>query len=121
MTEQMINDPNALNQYIDLTGAEGAEFIVEIINDFLEGAPGSFSELDESLAGNDFATFRRAAHSMKTGCATLGATELGKKFLALEEAGATGNLSSVDQALKICKAEFQKLKAELENKVSTLS
>jgi len=117
----MISDPNALNQYIELMGAEGAEFISEIIEDFLDGASGLFRELDQSLSANDFVTFRRAAHSMKTGCATVGAIELGEKFLALEKAGEAGNLTSVDQALESCKLDFKVLQQELEHRKDTLS
>jgi HPt (histidine-containing phosphotransfer) domain-containing protein len=110
----MINDPNALDQYIDLMGEDGKEFVVEIIDTFLSDVINNFRHLDESLATNDYPTFRRAAHTLKTGCAIVGATALSQGFLILEEAGAAENLTSVGGFLEKYKLDFQKLKDELE-------
>lgn len=118
MSGQIINDPNALDQYIDLMGEEGSEFIIDIIDTFLESAPDSFTLLDHSLATNDPATFRRAAHTLKTGCSTVGATVLAKNFLKLEEAGETGSLTSIRDLLEHCKREYKLLKTELDMKKS---
>lgn len=120
MSEQMINDPNALDQYIDLMGEEGKEFVMEIIDTFLTDAINNFRHLDESMATNDYPTFRRAAHTMKTGCAIVGASALSQSFLMLEEAGAAGNLTSVGGFLEKCKLNFPRLKGELEQKKTSL-
>ena len=109
MSEQMINDPNALDQYIDLMGEDGKEFIIEIIDTFLTDAINNFRHLDESMATNDYPTFRRAAHTMKTGCAIVGASALSQSFLMLEEAGAAGNLTSVGGWFGKMQAQISKI------------
>ena len=118
MSEQIINDPNALDQYIDLMGDDGGEFIIDIIDTFLENAPDNFSLLDQGLTTNNPVIFRRAAHTLKTGCSTVGATELAKNFLKLEEAGEAGSLTSIRDLLEHCKSDYQLLKTELEKKKS---
>lgn len=113
MSEQLITDTNALNQYIDLMGDEGAEFIVDIVDTLLEDAPKNLRLLNQCLDTNDPVTFRRAAHTLKTGCATVGATTLAAQFLELEQAGAEENLTSANELIKKCKLEFQALSQEL--------
>jgi len=120
MTENMIRDSNALGQYIDLMGEEGADFIIEIIDTFLEEAPENFKILDECYNNSNFGTFRRAAHTLKTGCSIVGATNLAEKFLILEEAGVSENILSVDQLLLGCKADFELLTMELEERKTAL-
>jgi HPt (histidine-containing phosphotransfer) domain-containing protein len=113
MPETMIVSSYALDQYIDLMGEEGKVFVIEIIDTLLEDFPRSFEQLDESLIENDFVTFQRAAHTLKSSCATVGANELADKFLELELSGESQNLASVDQILAFCRSGFQQLKNEL--------
>jgi HPt (histidine-containing phosphotransfer) domain-containing protein len=113
MSGQLVTDTNALNQYIDMMGEEGAEFIVDIIDTFLEDAPKNLRLLSQCLETDDPVTFRRAAHTLKTGCATVGATAMAAQFLELEHAGAEQNLAPAHELLKKCKVEFQALSQEL--------
>lgn len=121
MSEQLITDTNALNQYIDMMGDEGIEFIVDIIDTLLEDAPKNLGLLDQCLDSDDPVTFRRAAHTLKTGCATVGAKALAAQFLELEQAGAENDLTSAIDLLKKCKREFQSLSQELLEKKTSLS
>ena len=121
MNSKMIDDPNALDQYIDLLGEEAMEFIIELIDTLLAGAPESFRSLDQSLAENDPPTFRRAAHTLKTVCLTVGAKSLADKFRVLEDKGEAGDLSSADQLLESCKPDFNQLEQELIHKKGDLS
>lgn len=120
-SEKMIINSNALDQYIDLLGEEeGAEFIIEIIDTFIVDAPNNIRLLNHSMAENDFVTFCRAAHTLKTGCGIVGATLLAENLMRLEETGAEGNLTSIGGLVEQCQSDFQKLKTELEMKKSTL-
>jgi HPt (histidine-containing phosphotransfer) domain-containing protein len=121
MSEKIIVSSQALDQYIDLMGDEGKEFIVDIIDALLEVAPDNIDQLDRSLVENNFSTFQRTAHTLKTNCATVGATELANKFLELEMSGTTGNPSSVSQVLEYCKVKFQQLMDELIQKKRVLT
>jgi len=116
----MIDNPHALSQYLEFLGDEGTEFIVEIIDTFLADAPNNFQLLDTSIAIADYPTFRRAAHTLKTGCATVGAVEFSNQFLVLEQAGATNDLTTIGGLLEQSKLEYQKLKTELEQQKTHL-
>ncbi len=120
MSEKMLDDPNALGQYIEMLGDDGAEFVIEIIDTFLDDAPNNFALLDQSMAQDDYVTFRRAAHTLKTGCATVGSKNLAGDFLKLEEAGAANNLGTIGGLLERCKINYQQLKSELEHQKSEL-
>jgi HPt (histidine-containing phosphotransfer) domain-containing protein len=120
MSTQILDDLNALGQYLEMLGDDGAEFVIEIIDTFLEDAPNNFNYLDQSMAQNDFVTFRRAAHTLKTGCATVGAKGLAQDLLKLEEAGAANNLSAISGLVERCKINYQQLKSELEQQKQNL-
>lgn len=120
MNEQMIDNPNALDQYRDLLGEEGGEFIVDIIDTFLADVPNNFSRLNHSMITNDFSTFRRAAHTLKTGCSIVGATALAEQFQELEKAGAAADLTSIGGLLEKSKADYRVLEIELEQKKARL-
>ena len=116
MAEALLTDSNALDQYLDLLGEEGAAFIIDIIETFLEEAPENLKLLGESYSSADFSTFRRAAHTMKTGCSTVGASDLADQFFSLEEAGASEDFNPVGGILKECISNFELLKVELDKK-----
>ncbi len=120
MSLKILVNSNALDQYIELMGEEGKEFVIEIIDIFLDDAPNQFEQLDKSLVENDSVTFRRAAHTLKTGCATVGADNLSRKVLDLESSGEKGNLTSIENDLEYCKNNFKILKEELFQKKAAL-
>ena len=70
-----------------LQDAAGAEFVAELVDTFLEEAPGMLAQLDAALATRDAEGFRRAAHSLKSNGNTFGASELGARAKALELGG----------------------------------
>ena len=57
----------------DLQDAVGAEFLVELIETFLNEAPGMIAELKQGEAAGDADVMRRAAHSLKSNANTFGA------------------------------------------------
>src|SRR6185295_19093286 len=59
--------------YAELEDTAGAEFVVELVNTFLEEAPGMLAELRSARAENHADRFRRAAHSLKSNSDTFGA------------------------------------------------
>ena len=61
MSDSLITNSNALDQYLELLGDEGAEFVIDIIDTLLEEAPENLRLLNDSFASSDFSTFRRAA------------------------------------------------------------
>ena len=99
MTDRMIVSSYALDQYIELLGSDGCDFIIEIIDTLIEDAPRNFNELEQSLLEKNFKTFQRAAHTLKTNCSTVGAKDLADLFLELEKRGSDRDLSAVRFAI----------------------
>ena len=55
----------------------GAEFVLELVDTFLQEAPVMLQELRGALAAKDADKFRRIAHSLKSNSNTFGALTLG--------------------------------------------
>ena len=62
----------------------GAEFVLELVDTFLEEAPSMLNDLRDALAAQDADKFRRAAHSLKSNCNTFGALAMGAMARELE-------------------------------------
>lgn len=92
MADELI-DHATLNELRDTVGAE---FVVELVETFLEEAPAMIAELRATLAGGDAEAFRRAAHSLKTNANTFGAQVLGAAALALEQGGLPDDTAVLD-------------------------
>jgi HPt (histidine-containing phosphotransfer) domain-containing protein len=60
-----------------LQDAAGADFVVDLVQTFIEEVPAMMAELRASLVERDAERFRRAAHSLKSNSNTFGATSLG--------------------------------------------
>ena len=87
MTE--IIDRSVLNT---LSESVGEDFLGELIDTFVEEAPGMFSDMQQALQAGDVERFRRAAHSLKTNANTFGAIQLAEKAKELEYLAREGSL-----------------------------
>jgi HPt (histidine-containing phosphotransfer) domain-containing protein len=76
-------DPRALTQLLDMAGGDRS-FVVEIIDDYLADSAALLATLREA-SGDDL---RRAAHSLKSTSASLGAGRLAALSAQIEQAGA---------------------------------
>ena len=92
MADDLI-DHATLNELRDTVGAE---FVIELVETFLEEAPAMIAELRATLASGEAEAFRRAAHSLKTNANTFGAQVLGAEALALEQGGLPGDATALD-------------------------
>ena len=73
--------------FTELQDSAGADFVSELVDTFLEEAPGLLATLLSAREANDADAFRRAAHSLKSNGQTFGATALGSAARKLELAG----------------------------------
>ena len=69
----MNENPIDLAVYSELQATTGSEFAVELVDTFLEEAPGMLEELRNARADGNDERFRRAAHSLKSNANTFGA------------------------------------------------
>jgi HPt (histidine-containing phosphotransfer) domain-containing protein len=79
----------------ELQANAGTEFVAELIDTFLEEAPGMLAALRRAQAAGDADAFRRAAHSLKSNGLTFGAIELADAARALE-LGGIGSTAAID-------------------------
>ena len=101
--------------FTDLREAVGAEFVVELVDTFLEEAPGMLAQLRAALAASDVDAYRRAAHSLKSNANTFGARDLAGKARDIElggiDAESADNLAAALYALDTaCAAAAAELK-----------
>jgi HPt (histidine-containing phosphotransfer) domain-containing protein len=93
---------------------DGAEDIVrELIGVYLEDAPGLLRELRQALDVNDASILDRAAHTLKSSSATLGAKGLAALCLELERSARSGDTSIASDQVERIDAELQRVSDEL--------
>jgi signal transduction histidine kinase/DNA-binding response OmpR family regulator len=91
-------DRAVLTRLSESMGGDDA-FVAELIEQFLADAPGYVAAAREALATHDAEAVRRAAHTLKSNAATLGASELADLSRELEAAAATGSLEHGEERL----------------------
>jgi HPt (histidine-containing phosphotransfer) domain-containing protein len=75
--------------FTELQDTAGADFVVELVDTFLEEAPLLLDELEAARAGGDAVAFQRAAHSLKSNANTFGAFAFGSMARDFELGGLT--------------------------------
>lgn len=91
----------------------GDDFVRELVDTFLQEAPGMLGDLREALAGGEADRFRRAAHSLKSNGNTFGALTLGALAKDLELSGLAQVRERGAQPLAAVEAEYARVAAEL--------
>jgi HPt (histidine-containing phosphotransfer) domain-containing protein len=110
----MTLDPSALNNYREFMGDEADAFIVDIIETFLENAPRLFGQMETSMASADSQGFVRAAHTLKSNSATVGATLLASLAAELESRGKSETLTDLAEQVRLAREEFALVKSLLQ-------
>ena len=80
----MNKKPIDLAVYSELQATTGPEFVLELVDTFLEEAPGMLSELRNARADGNAERFRQAAHSLKSNANIFGAVSLAARARELE-------------------------------------
>ena len=109
----MTAKPIDLAVYSELKATTGPEFVVELVNTFLEEAPGMLAELRSARADGDADRFRRAAHSLKSNANTFGATSLAARARELELKGLATDPARDQAALAALETEHAAAAAAL--------
>lgn len=92
--------------YDDLVATVGSDFIDELVATYLEETPTLLVALRAAFQRSDVEGFRRAAHSIKSSSASLGALRLSAQARALEILGKQGKLDGVEDDLDALEAEY---------------
>lgn len=99
----------------ELVSTTDAAFVNELIDTFLDDAPSLLDSLRSALADQDAEEFRRAAHSLKSNAATVGAMALSASAKELEMAGKAGDLSGAESRIDELQEAFSIVKQALED------
>ena len=91
----------------------GAEFVLELVDTFLQEAPTMLSDMRAALAAKDADKFRRAAHSLKSNSNTFGALTLGAMARELELGGVSKVIEDGGQPLDALAQEYSRVAAAL--------
>jgi len=113
MTEQAI--ANEIRQKArELADDFGADFLVELVGDYLDEADVRMTRLRQALAASDAATVTYEAHTLKSSSANIGAqsfADLAKRFEALSR---EGDLAVLAGEVELFVRQYAAVKASLE-------
>ena len=96
-----------------LRDSVGADFIAEIVRTFSEEVPALLDQLHRAFRKGDAETFRRAAHSIKSNAATLGALSLSAWAGELDFAARENRLNEFGSRLEVLDDAFRHVLEEL--------
>src|SRR5512139_1487920 len=99
----VIIDPNTIEE---LKTTLGADFVKELIDTYRAETPKLLDQLCQALSQGDAIAFQRAAHSIKSSSASLGALEFSAQAKELEMLGKQGDLSQADEKVASLSAEY---------------
>jgi HPt (histidine-containing phosphotransfer) domain-containing protein len=101
--------------FAELQESAGADFVVELVDTFLEDAPALIGELRSARTDADADRFRRAAHSLKSNANTFGATALAAMARELEMRGLAADADADTAAIDAIAATYALAAAELKS------
>ena len=105
-----LNDSDTLDQHVldELCDAASGEMrmIVELVDLFQKNVPSLIEQLRESAANQDAAELCRAAHTLKSASANLGARGLAAMCKSLEDQGKTGKVNGAMEEIAQIKDEY---------------
>jgi HPt (histidine-containing phosphotransfer) domain-containing protein len=112
MTESGVINQQALDELLEAVGGD-QEFLADLIDTFLEDAPGLLSTIQSALASGEAEELRRAAHSLKSNSANFGAQQLAAMCRDLEEAARRSELEEAPGRVAQILVEYQKVSQAL--------
>ena len=100
----------------EITGGD-AEFIAELLSDFVSQTPVLMEQIATAVAQGDAATLGKATHTLKGSARAIGADEFAAIAFELEQAGKQGDLANAPDALQRLQAYWQSLEAYLQQQI----
>lgn len=109
----MTFDPSVFNKYREFMGEETDAFVADIIQTFLVSAPRALGEMDSLLKAEKRQDFVRAAHTLKSNAATVGANTLRDWCEKMELQGGTLAAPAAHDMLEQAGAAYMQVEVEL--------
>lgn len=99
-------DPVPVQRLAETLGEQGPALVAELLGVFAEDAPTQLAGLRRALDCADVDAARRAAHSLKSTAAMLGAVRLAAAARAVESSAETEDLAGAAGALGVLEREY---------------
>ena len=112
MSENEVLDQPTLAALLDSLGGD-SDFLKELVDAYLDSTPGLLAAMRQAVAAGDAAGLQRAAHTLKTGSANMGALELAARCKELEEIGRSGALDGAAERIDAAAAAYDGVAAAL--------
>jgi HPt (histidine-containing phosphotransfer) domain-containing protein len=109
-------DDAAYAQALDLVGGD-AEFLAELVATYRTDGADRIAEMRTALAGGAAPELQRAAHTLKSSSATLGALALADACRAVEHAARDGALDGLSAPIDAIATEFEEVLAALDGRL----
>ncbi|MBW4576092.1 MAG: response regulator [Aphanothece sp. CMT-3BRIN-NPC111] len=106
-------DAKVLQELRDLGGEDDSNFLAEVIGSYLEDAPKLLEDISEAILQGDPISLERAAHTLKSTSASVGATALSQLCFELEAMSRIGVIKGITTSMSNIEAEYEKAKAAL--------
>jgi CheY-like chemotaxis protein/HPt (histidine-containing phosphotransfer) domain-containing protein len=110
------NDPisrQALDNIRALSGERGAALVRKVVSAYVDDAPLQLDTLRQAIAGQDPAVLRRAAHSLKSASANVGALTLAQMCKQMEHLGRAEQIDGASGILTDMEQEFHAVRRSL--------
>ena len=105
MPEAEIIDQKTLAALLDSLGGD-IDFLKELVDAYLDSTPGLLAAMRQAAAAGDGAGLQRAAHSLKSGSANMGALTLAVLCKQLEDMGRSGVLDGAEARIDTAAAAY---------------
>jgi len=106
-------DRAAWDELMQTVGGD-RDFLAELLQTFLDDTSHQLAVLGQSLERGQAEGFRRAAHSLKSNCATFGARQLSEMFRELEMLASGGSLDGAAERVMRAEEEYRRIRPLLE-------
>jgi HPt (histidine-containing phosphotransfer) domain-containing protein len=116
MPKPEVLDQTTLDALLDSLGGD-FDFLKELVDAYLDSTPGLFAAMRQAAAAGDGAGLQRAAHSLKTGSASMGALALAALCKQLEDTGRSGVLDGTMALIEVVAAAYEEVATALRDRV----
>jgi HPt (histidine-containing phosphotransfer) domain-containing protein len=113
-------DPEALQALHEEVGEHSTEFFIELIDSYLQDSPELLQAIQTAVMQDSAIALKRAAHTLKSSSATLGATTVAELCKRLEIISHQGITRGTDTIVSQLLNEYEAVKAALQLKQQQL-
>ena len=111
-------DEAVLAQLLETVGGDRT-FLAELVEAYLADSPGLVEEMRTSLARGDRTALRRAAHTLKSTSASLGATAFADACRGIEHAAEAGESDALAAAIEAAATDYEGVAAALRARIGS--